>query len=802
MEALLRDIRHKLRMVAKNPAITLAAVFSIALGLGANTMVFSLINAFMLRPLPLQAPEELVAIHETQLNQGLDDGYVSFPNFTDLQDQNSILAGAGAYEERGFNLAVGNEPERIYGVAVSPNLFSLLGVRPVVGRDFLAEEGTPGADRVVILSDTLWKRRFSSASDITSKTLSLDGEKYTVIGVMPPRFKFPETSSLWIPLTTNKQLTDRGYRSLSVIGRLKPGVTPEQAEDGLSVLTTRLQEEYPESNRGWGLRLVPLHDEFVGQVGILLYIFLGAVLFMLLIACVNVSNLYLSQAVARGKEIALRMALGATRLQLIRQLLTESILIALIGGTLGVLLAYWGLNLLVSVIPIELPFWIYFDIDLRVLIFTFVISLIAGVGFGLAPALRASKPDINTMLKEGSGRASESLRRNRLQKILIVSEVALALVLLIGAMLMIRSFLQLQKADPGFDTQNVLTMVLTPYGPQYEEGQQRRNFFQQVVERTKTLPGLEAVALVNSLPIGISPNTSVSPEDQSALAGEALRTSSYVISPDYFKALGIPVIEGRAFSEQDKADSLPVAIVNETAAQRLWPNKSAINQRLWLGKTKQDVSLVQVVGVIKDFKEDVRDETPQPQLYLPYTQKDAQEMTLVARTLNEPVAFTTSIREQISAIDRGQPVFGVATLDRRLSMSVWQPGIYGLIFGVFAGLALILAAVGVYGVISYSVRQSSQEIGIRIVLGAKKGQVLRAVLTQGMTLALIGTAIGLLAAFAVTSVLSGFLYGVTATDPLTFGGTALLLLAVALIANLVPALRATRVDPIIVLRDH
>ncbi|MGA9769022.1 MAG: ABC transporter permease [Blastocatellia bacterium] len=803
MGVLAQDISYNLRRVIKKPGLTLAAAFSIALALGANTMVFSLINAFMLRPLPFEDPERLVAIHETQLKQGLYDSYLSFPNFIDLKDQNSVLADTAAYEEQAYNLGVGGEPERVYGVAVSTNLFSLLGVKPISGRDFLPEESRPGADRVVILSENLWKRRFGSDSILTGKTLILNGETYSVVGVMPPRFKFPETSVLWTPLVASERLMDRGQRSLSVIGRLKPGVAKEQAKESIAGLTNLLQEQYPESNRGWGMRLVPLREELVGQVGDLLNIFLGAVLFMLLIACANVSNLYLAQAVVREREIAIRTALGASRYQLIRQLLIETVMVALLGGVIGILLAYSGLNLLVSAIPIELPFWIYFDIDIRVLIFTFIVSLLAGVIFGLVPALRASKPDINSMLKEGSGRTTESRRRGRLQGILIVSEVSLALILLIGAMLMIQSFLRLQKADPGFETRNILTMVLTPYGSRYVEGNQRQNFFQQVVEQTKTLSGVKAVAVVNNLPIGQSSNTSVTPENRSATGSEeALRATSYIISPDYFQALGIPIINGRQFSDMDTASAPRVAIINEAAALRLWPNIDAVNQQLRLGKSSQNVSWISVVGVVKDFKQDIRDDVTKPQVYLPYTQKDSQEMTLVISAVSDPTVFTSAIREQISTVDRSQPVFGIATMERRLTMSVWQSRIYGLIFGVFAALALILAALGVYGVIAYSVRQRSHEIGIRMALGARKGHVLRSVLAQGMLLAIIGTVIGLLAAFAITNVLSGFLYGVTATDPLTFGGTALLLLAVALAANLVPALKATRVDPIIVLREN
>lgn len=803
MSVLLQDIRYGLRRAYKNPGVTMVAAFSIALAIGANTTVFSLINAFLLRPLPFAEPERLVAIHETQLKQGVDDASVSFPNFIDLKEQNKVLADVAAYEEHGYNLAVGSDPERVSGAAVTTNLFSQLGIKPRLGRDFLPEEGKLGADHSVILSDRLWKNRFNSDPGLIGKMLVLNGETYNVVGVMPPRFRFPEISGLWTPLATSGKLIDRGQRTLSVVGRLKLGVTIEQAQQLLGTVAKRLQQQYPESNNDWGLRLVPLHKEFVGEVEALLYIFLGAVLFMLLIACANVSNIFLAQGVARSKEIAIRIALGAGRMYIVRQLLTESILVALIGGVFGVLLAYWGLNLLVAAIPIELPYWVYFDINLPVLVFTFIIALLAGMVFGLVPSLRASNPDLHTLLKESSRGATESFRRNRLRSMLVVSEVALTLILLIGAMLMVCSFLQLQRANPGFETKNVLTMDLAPSGPGYGDEQQRRIYFQRVIEQIQTVSGVQAVSLVNNLPInGNASSMSLSPEGQATASGAALVASSYVVSPDYFRALSIPVMKGRSFTEQDTATAPLVAIINETAAKRLWPQTEAVDQRLRVGKTAQNISWMTVVGVVKDIKQDLRDNRTHSQIYLPYTQRDPQQMTLLVRTMSEPSAFTAVIRDKIAAVDSGQPVFSSMTLERLFLFSVWQPRIYGLIFSVFAASATALAVVGIYGVIAYSVRQRTHEIGIRMALGAQRGQILKLILGQGMFLVAIGITFGLISAFAITRVLSGFLYGVTATDPFTFASTTLLLLAVALIANMVPALRATRVDPMIALREN
>ncbi len=808
MSNFLQDIRYGLRMIYKNSQVTIAAVLTMALAIGSNTMIFSVINAFMLRPLPFEEPKHLVAIHEALLKQGKDDGYISFPDFKDVVDQNSVLAEASAYDEKGFNMSANDRPERVYGAVVSPNLFSTLGVRPSVGRDFLPEEGRPGADGSVILSDALWKRRFNSDRNVIGRTLTLNGRICSIVGVMPPRFKFPETSELWMPLAVDENSANRGDRSFSAVGRLRSGVTIEQAQERLNDLARRLQEQYPESNGGWGLRLIPLHKKFVGEVDALLYIFLGVVLFMLLIACANVSNLFLAKALTREKEIAIRAALGGGRSRIIRQLLTETVMVALLGGALGVLMAWWGLALVISALPGEIPFWIRFDIDISVLAFTFGVSLLAGMVFGLAPALRVSRPNLQALLAEGSKAVTGSIHRDRLRSMLVVFEIAIALTLLIGTTLMIRSFLQLQRSDPGFEIRNTLTMKLRPDGPNYTERAQRINFFQRVVERTKTLPGAQAVAVANRLPINQyqSSQTIVMAEGQTAPAGEALPATVYLISADYFKVLGVPILNGRLFSDLETSQTPPVAIVNQTAALRLWPETNAVGKRLTLARSARNEGRnedwINVVGVVKDFKQDLRDRGPQPQVYLPYTQADSSQMTLMARAFNNPAALTAAIRDQIAAVDKGQPVWEVATMERRLELSVWQSRIYGLVFSVFAAIALILVTLGVYSVMSYSVTQRTQEIAIRMALGAQRRQVLGPILSQGLRLAVIGIVIGLLAAFAITNFLSGFLYGITPTDPKTFALATLSLLVVALVANLIPAVKAIRIDPIVALREN
>jgi putative ABC transport system permease protein len=806
MDAVSQDVRYGVRMLVKHPGFTLAAVLCLALGIGLNTTIFSVVSAMLIRPLPYAEPEQLVALHETQIKKGTEWNPLSAHNLADWKEQGQVFEQVAAFQRRSFNFSTEDHPERLAGVRVNSTLFSLLGVSPVLGRDFRPEEDRPGGERVVLLGHSLWERRFASDPGVIGKTLLLDGEKYTVIGVMPPRFKFPEFAEVWAPLALDLSTTSRGEHALDAIARLKRGVSVEQAQAELSNVARRLEQQYPKTNRDTGALVRPLRAELVPEgVNVFLLTMLGAVIFVLLIACANVANLLLVRAGTRQREIAIRAALGAGRVRVVRQLLTESVMIALLGGGLGILMAFWGLDLVLASIPTEIPFWLSFEIDWRVLLFTFSISVLTGILFGLTPALRLSKPDLQETLKAGGRSATDGARQNRLRSALVISEIALSLVLLIGATLMIRSFLRMQQNDAGFDPANLLTMEFRLSGPNYEEDRQRTAFIQQVAERIKALPEVEAVGVVNDLPLGDSYSTeSFNVEGQPVPPSEAPETTMQTMTPDYLRAMRIPLVRGRAFEERELAESSPVVIVNETMARRFWPGGEAVGKRLRLG-AGADAPWLTVVGVTADVKELYRigglDAKPPLQTYVLYPQAPYRSMMLAVRTkAGHPASITAAVTREIHAVDKNLPLFNVLTMKEVLERSVWLPLFYGRMFGAFAVLALFLAAVGIYGVMAYAVAQRTHEIGIRMALGAQSGDISKLVLRQGMALTLIGVAIGLLAAFALTRVLASLLFGVSATDPLTFAGVSLALALVALLACYIPARRAMKVDPMVALR--
>ncbi|HKQ51685.1 MAG TPA: ABC transporter permease [Pyrinomonadaceae bacterium] len=806
MDALLQDVRYGFRMLVKHPGFTLAAVLCLALGIGLNTTIFSVVSAMLIRPLPYAEPERVVALHETQIKKGTEWNPLSAQNLADWKEQSQVFDEVAAFQRRSFNFSTEDNPERLAGVRVNSTLFPLLGIRPILGRDFRPEEDKPGGERVVLLGHSLWERRFASSQSVIGKTLLLDGERYTVIGVMPPRFKFPEFAEVWIPLALDLSKTGRGEHFLDAVARLKRGVSVEQAQAELSNVARRLEEQYPETNRDMGAFVRPLRAELVpAGVNVFLLTMLGAVVFVLLIACANVANLLLVRSSARQREIAIRTALGAGRVRVVRQLLTESVMIALVGGGLGILMAFWGLDLVIASVPTEIPFWLSFEIDWRVLIFTFSISVLTGILFGLTPALRLSKPDLQEALKAGGRSATEGARQNRLRSALVISEVALSLVLVIGATLMIRSFLRMQQIDAGFDPENLLTMEFRLSGPGYEEDKQRTAFVQQIAERIKTLPDVEAVGIVNDLPLSDGYSTeSFDVEGQTVPPSEAPETTLQTMTPDYLKAVKIPLVRGRAFEERELTESSPVVIVNETMARKFWPNGEAVGKRLRLG-AGADAPWLTVVGVTADVKELYRiggiDVKPAFQTYVLYPQATFRSMTLAVRTRSgSPASITAAVTKEIHGVDKNLPLFNIMTMKEVLERSVWLPLFYGKMFGTFAVLALFLAAVGIYGVMAYSVTQRTHEIGIRMALGAQSSDISKLVLRHGMVLTLIGVAIGLLAAFALTRVLTSLLFGVSATDPLTFAGVSLLLALVALLACYIPARRAMKVDPMVALR--
>jgi predicted permease len=823
IEELWQDLRYGARTLLKKPGFTAVAVITLALGIGANSAIFSVVNSILLRTLPYKEPQRLMMVWTRITQLESTSGQTQFANsatdFIEWRNQNQSFEQIAAFCNHNFNLSGGGEPEFLGGVGASASLLPLLGVEAKLGRTFRTEEDQPGADRVVILSHGLWERRFASDPEIIGKKLTLNEGTYTVVGVMPPGFQFPGKDSMlaglrfpqrvdfYIPLAlTASEASDRGRLYLAVIGRLKPQVTIAQAQADMDAVADRLVKQY---KNGRGVVLVSLQQQVVGKARNALLIFLGAVAFVLLIACANVANLLLTRAAARHKEMAIRSALGASRLRLIRQLLTESLLLAMLGGTVGLVLALWVVKLLIAIGPTNLPRADAISVDGRVLSFTLLISLLTGIIFGLAPALQASRLDLNESLKEGGTTSAVSSGRNRIRSLLVVSQVAVALMLLIGAGLMIRSFVRLLGVDPGFDPQHILTLdvrlPLSKYaGPQADyAGPQAAAFFQQVIERLKTLPGVRAAGGANPLPLsgGEEGSGFVIAGRWPPAPGEVFNAGRRWVSPDYFKVMGIRLQTGRAFTESDGSGAPRVLIINEAFVRTFFPDKDPIGKRLFFNRGSDGgYAWREIVGVVKDVKHSALDSDPKPEMYFPFSQFPSWNMTLVARTSGDPMSLVAAARRQVLAVDPNQAISNVSTMEQLMDNSVSQRRFNMLLLSIFAAISLVLAAVGIYSVLAYSVAQRTQEIGVRMALGARAANVLKLIIGQGMVLVLIGAALGLAAAFALTRVLTGLLYGVSPTDPATFAMIALLLLGVALVACYLPARRATKVDPIIALR--
>jgi putative ABC transport system permease protein len=809
MGTFLQDVRYGFRMLMKRPGFTVVAVVALALGIGANTAIFSVVNAVLLRPLPFKEPERLVAVWETNAKPGTEPNNrneVALSNFLDWRAQNSVFDQLAALTYASVNLTGVAEPERIQSAVVTTNLFQTLGVEPLAGRAFLPEEENVKSPRAVVISHGLWQRRFGADPGVVGRTLTLNGNPTTVVGIMPQDFQlqFPISMAvdMWLPMRIDGAAApDRRYHYLYVLGRMKPGVSTEQAQSGMSAIVGQLQQQYPETNADKGANVIPLHKQLVGNVEPYLYVLFGAVGFVLLIACANVANLLLARTSARQKEVAIRTALGASRLRLVRQLLTESVMLAVVGGLLGLLLAYWGIDLLIALSPGDVPRLGEIGLHGPVFAWTLLVSLLTGMLFGLAPALQASKPDLNEALKESGGRSTGGLKSSRLRNLLVVSEVALSLVLLIGAGLMIRSFVALQRTSPGFETKNLLTMNISLPRQKYKERQQSVLFFNQLFERIRAVPGVRAVGGIDPLPLSESDGTtSFVVEGGPALAmAERPEVGGRTITPDYFKAMGIPLLKGRFLTEQDREETPRALVINEALARKYWPGEEALGKRLGFDEADKQVWW-EVVGVVANVKHQRLDREAKPEVYFPFQQYPQNFLSLVVRTTQDPSGMTSAIRSQVLALDPDQPVFDIKTMDERLSKSVSQSRFIMLLLAAFSGLALALSAVGVYGVMAYTVAQRTHEIGIRVALGAQAKDVLRLVLGQGMRLTLIGVGVGLMAALLLTRVMASLLYGVTATDPLTFIAVAALLSAVALLACFIPARRALKVDPMVALR--
>ncbi|HEX5736619.1 MAG TPA: ABC transporter permease [Blastocatellia bacterium] len=804
MDTLLRDLRYAIRMLAKRPGFTVIAVLTLAIGIGATTAIFSVVNAVLLRPLDYKEPDRLLTVWENhEAREGPKNEWTSPPNFGDWRDQNNVLEGLAALQGWGPTLTGGAEPEMLNGAAVSHDMFQVLGVEPAMGRSFRAEEDRAGAERVVILGHGVWKRRFGGDEAILTRPITLNGEAYTVVGVMPEGFRFPIISNAeaFVPLMQIVNSTcDRGCYTLRTIGRLKQGITVEQARADMGALAAGLAEKHPDVNIDVGITLVPLHEQVVGSVKPMLLVLLGAVGFVLLIACANVANLMLARAATRAKEIAIRTALGASRARLIRQLLTESLILSLIAGALGLLLAFWLVDVMIAFSPTGTPRIDEVAIDKTVLVFTLIVAVATGLIFGLVPALETTRPDFGQSLKEGKGTDAASGGK-AVRNTLVVVEVALALMLLIGAGLLIKSFAKLLNVDPGFNPSNVLTLQLNLPRTRYPEGQHVAAFYADLIGRVKNLPGVESVAAASSLPLG-GPNTDASffVEGRPAPSpGEEPAAWYSLVTADYFRTMGMRMVSGRAFDERDHTKSPQVIVINETMARRYWPGEDPVGKRVITGSINNP-NRREVVGVIADVKHFGIDADARPTMYFSHAQIPARLMTLTVRTNAEPTSLATAVRSQVSDIDKELAVSNISSMQERVATSIAPSRLIMLLLGLFAGLALLLAAVGIYSVIAYGVTQRTREIGIRMALGAQAVDVLKLIVGQGMTLALIGVAIGLGLAVALTRFMQGLLYEVDAFDPVTFAAISLLLVGVALLACYIPARRAAKVDPMVALR--
>jgi putative ABC transport system permease protein len=801
MESLIRDIRYGARALVRRSGLVFVAVMTLALGIGANTAIFSVVNSVLLSPLPYKDPDRLVRVYEKRPQLGRTRNVASAPDFIDWRAENQVFDRIAAWTGWGVNLTgEGGDPERISGAVITADLFPLLGVEPLHGRTFLPEEDGPG-DRgfVVILSHGLWQRRFGGDPNIVGKTVTLNTRILTVVGVMPPGFQFPTADAeIWAPLGLDPaDPGNRGMHFLDVVARLKPGVTIEQAQAEMDAIAGRLEQQYP-VNIGHGVNLFPLFDETVGNVRPGLIVLLVAVGFVLLIACANVANLLLSRAASRRKEMAIRAALGASRMRLIRLSLTESLLLALAGGAAGLLVAIWGVDGLIAISPADTPRLDEIRIDSRVLIFTLAVTLLTGLVFGLIPALQTSRAEMADSLKEG-GRALGSVR-NRARSFLVVSEVALSLLLLVGAGLMINSFIRLSSLNPGFNPEKVLTMMLNLPGSKYREPHQQVAFMQQVTSGLSEIPGVESAGIVNSLPFGggfgsryfqIEGRPPQPP-------GQGLNANFNLSGPGYFRTLGIPVLRGRDFSDQDTQGRPEVAIINAEMARQFWPDEDPLGQRIRIG----DSPWRTIIGVVGDTRQSKLDVEPRQEMFYPLLQSPSLFMTLTVRTSGEPKEFVSAVRDRIRSMDANLPLYSIRTMNERLAESVAPQRLTLLLMALFAIVAIMLAAIGIYGVISYNVAQRTHEIGIRMAIGAKTSDVLRLFVRQGMALAALGMALGLGAALSLTRLMASLLYGVSARDPMTFTVVTLLLALVAFAACYIPARRATRVDPIVALRHE
>ena len=800
MESLLQDVRFGLRMLVKSPAFALAAILALALGIGANTAIFSVVNAVLLRPLQYRDAERIVMVWESNPTRNWAQFAVSPANYLDWVKESRSIQSIAAFRTQPFILTGGGDPERLKGLLATGEYLDLAGVQPALGRVFTPEEREPGKGSAVILSDAVWKRRFGARPDVLGTTITLNAEPCTVVGVMPESFRMISGADALMPMAFSaEESTRRGAHYLVAMGRLAPGVTLDAASAEMVALAARLEKDHPDTNTGWTVRLVPLFEQTVGDVRPALLALFGAVGCVLLIACANVANLLLARSAARRGEIAVRAALGAGRLRIVRMLLTESVLLSLIGGALGLLLGVWSVDILRALKPGNLPRLEGLAIDTKVMLFTLLVSTATGVLFGLVPALALSRSHLHEVLQE-AGRAVRNRMSQRVRGALVVAQVAISLVLLVGAGLYLRSVRTLLGVDPGFNPDGVLTMRASLPNRKYPDATQQRGFVDRVLLDLQALPGVETAAAVSVLPLSDNDLIySFTVEGRPPLPpSEGTSANWYSVSPGYFKAIGIPLVKGRLFADTDGAESPRVALINETMARKIWPGADPIGQGLRMGIDSDVVR--EVVGIVGDVRHYGLDQPVTMQMYEPLRQRPVSGATFLLKAAVDPGSLAPAARRTVLAVDPEQPVSDVQTLREMVALTMAQRRFTLLLLSVFAGTALVLAAVGIYGVVAYSVAQRTHEIGVRMALGARRREILGLVLRQGMTLALIGVGVGIAGALAVTRLISGLLYGVGAGDPATFATTALLLSGVSLLATIIPAHRATRVEPTAALR--
>jgi putative ABC transport system permease protein len=812
MRTLIQDLRYGARMLMKSPAVTLVAIIALTLGIGANTAIFSVVHAVLLRSLPYAEGDRLAIVWENrQSGKGNPQNVINLANFFDWKDQNTVFSDMAAFFDQNVNLTGDGEPEEVPGQMATTNLFSLLRVNPIKGRTFSPDDGKPGEARVIVIGYDLWQRRLGGDPKIIGRKIILDNEPNEIIGVLPPEVgwyvqkgsmisKAPE---IWTPWQVPDQLRQRRGRFARAVARLKPGVTFEQAQNEMSMIGARLEQQYPQFNTHWGVTVVPLRTQFTGEIRKPLLILLGAVAFVLLIACANVANLLLARAASRRKEIALRAGLGATRWRIARQLLTESVLLSAFGGVLGLLLAWWGTRALLALSPPELMDIRDTAVNLPVLAFTIGLTVLTGIVFGLVPAFEASRFDLNESLKEGGKNLGGGRRSHRLRNVFVVTQVALALVLLVGAGLMMKSFSRLQSVEPGFDQENLLTVRVNLPERKYDTEPKIVNFFQRAAEQLRAVPGVESVGAINTMPFA-GPHSATRMQiegEPKRPAGQELSTGICVVDANYFQTMHIPLKRGRLFTQQEATEMRHVVVINEAFARENFPGQDPLGKRVTINMKNENENVpTEIIGIVGDNKHKGLDLEIDPMAFWPHPELTYSSMTLAIRTHGDPRNLAAGARNVIHQLDAEQPIGEVRTMESLMARSIAKSRFNATLLAVFSFVALVMAAVGIYGVISYSVQQRTHEIGVRMALGAQQSDVLKLIVKQGITLALIGVAAGVAASLGLTRVIASLLFDVTATDVGTFAAVAAGLFVVTVIACYIPARRATKVNPLVALR--